>query len=123
MAVFCAASMLMTLPGVSVYAAELTREDVIEDFEATPNEDNLEDVIFEEPDIAREAVEPTISDVASTEMTEDPAEVPDPAKVEELYPEEQEDAEMTVEQSEENGVSLNDLPIEELVGATSYTDI
>ena len=126
MAVFCAASMLMSLPGVSVYAAELTREDVTEDFGATPdevdkNEDILEDVIFEEPDIAQEAMEPTISDAAPAEMTEGPAEVPDPAKVEELYPEEQEDAEMTAEQSEENGVSLNDLPIEELVGATSYT--
>ena len=126
MAAFCAASMVMTLPGVSVYAAEPNREDVIENFEETPdkvdkNEDILEDIIFEEPDIAQEAVEPTISDAAPEEMTEVPAEVPDPAEVKDLYPEDQEDAEMTVEQSEENGVSLNDLPIEELVGATSYT--
>ncbi len=97
---FCAATMLMTMPGMSVYAADPTHEDVIESFAATaevvdePGDILEEDINFEEPEIIEEV------------------EVPNP--------EEEEDAAETVDLPQEDSLTTEEEPIEELVGAT-YT--
>ena len=87
LAAACAASMLMTLPGVSVYAAELTSVDTIESASATLHELNKsgdlleEDIALESSDIAAEIVEQSGGDAAFAEMSEDPAEIIDPREV------------------------------------------
>ena len=119
MAAFCAASMLMTLPGVSVYAAVFTYEDPIENVESAADEIDKswdtpeEDVIFERTEIATETVEPTIGDAALTEIMEDPSEAVDDAYVD--VPDSEDEAE-AVDRLEESGFSVNDEPFEETVG-------
>ena len=78
-AAFCAASMLMTLPGVLVYAADTEYEDIIESIEAISDEAEMDDDYleegsgYEEPNIAAEA-EPSDDINALTDIVEEPAE-------------------------------------------------
>ena len=102
MAALCVASLLITLPGVSVYAAE-------GDF-------------FEEPAMAAEAVEQSGDIVAPTETLEEPAEAIDPAEVEvdASYPEDTEDAAETVDLPMEYDLPSEDIPAEETAGSATY---
>ena len=125
MAAFCAASMLMTLPGVSVYAADLIHADSIENVESTADEmdkseDMLEeDIILEEAGIPAEAAEPS-DDAAFTGMSEEPAETLEHAEVEVPDLKEQEDAAETVDRPEEYSLIADDVPNEE-TGVAYYT--
>ena len=104
MAALCAASLLLTLPGVAVYAAG--------------------DDFSEEPEMAAEAVEQSDDIVAPTEVLEEPAESIDPAEVDVPYPEDAEDVEnatQTVDLPEEYDLPSEDIPAEETVGAPSGT--
>ena len=126
MAAFCAASMFMTLPGLSVYAADSTYKNVIESFEPSADEvDNFgdileEDINFEETDIAAEAVDSTINGADFIGMSEDSAETLDPAEVNAPDSEEHEDVAETVDQSEEYSLIEDDMPDEE-TGVPYYT--
>lgn len=104
MAALCAASLLLTLSGVEVYAAG--------------------DDFFEEPEMAAEAVEQSDDVVAPTEVLEEPAETIDPAEVDAPYPGEAEYVENDAERvdlSEEYDLPSEDIPAEETVGAGSGT--
>ncbi|MBR3171985.1 MAG: BspA family leucine-rich repeat surface protein [Lachnospiraceae bacterium] len=93
MAAFCAASMLMTLPGISVYAVE----------SETPSEAEPSDAITTPTDIVEEPVE----DAVLTEV-----EAPDP--------EEQEDSAETVDLPDEYSLPTEDNMTEESVGVKQY---
>ena len=94
LAAFCAASMIMTLPGISAYAEELE----------TPVE------VFE------------LSDDITTplDIVEEPAEVSALTEVEAPDPEEQEDSAETVDLPDEYSLSTEDNMTEESVGVKQY---
>ena len=125
LAAVCAASMLMTLPGVSVYAADMSEPEDIEICEEMTDEteksgDTLkEDKDSLEPEIAAEALEQP-EDTALTEMPEEAAETVESVEIDELYQEEQEDVAETVDLPTENVKIDEATPTEEIVGAT-YT--
>ena len=102
MAAFCAASVLASIPGVSVYAADLVNEEMIESSEELPGEaEEVEelsekDSAYEEPEIVEEAVEPSALDVATTDLSEEPAETVESVETDVPYSEDSEDAEETV---------------------------
>ena len=93
MAALCAVSMLMTLPGISVYAVE----------SETPSEAEPSDAITTPTDIVEEPVE----DAVLTEV-----ETPDP--------EEQEDSAETVDLPDEYSLPTEDNMTEESVGVKQY---
>ena len=102
MAAFCAASVLASIPGVSVYAADLVNEEMIEISEELPGEAkeveelSEKDSAYEEPEIVEEAVEPSALDVATTDLSEEPAETVESVETDVPYSEDSEDAEETV---------------------------
>ena len=76
LAAILAASMLMTTPGLSIYAADLTDEEIIESCEEAAGEmeiagDTQEDSAYIESEIAEEAEEQPGE--VLTEITEEPA--------------------------------------------------
>ena len=118
---FCAASMLMTMPGGSVYAAEPQHEESIESIEAIADEAEIDgdfqkdSSVYEEPDIAAEA-EPSDDFNALTDMVEEPAEDAVLPEAETPDPEEQEDSAETVDLPEEYSLPAEDATVEEKVG-------
>ena len=125
-AAFCAVSMFMTLPGISVYAADTHYEDIGESIEAMEDKAEIdsdfpeEDSVYEEPDIASE-VEPSDDINALADIVEQPAEDADLADAETPDPEEQEDSAETVDLAEEYSLPAEDAPDEEKVGVGSGT--
>ena len=123
---FCAASMLMTMPGVSVYAAEPTDAEIVESIETIPDEAEIEGdfpeggSVYEEPYIAAEA-EPSDDINALTDIVEEPAEDAVLADAETPDPEEQEDSAETVDLPEEYSLPAEDAAVEEKVGVGSGT--
>ena len=115
----CVASMLMTSLGVSVYAADLTPYDTVENAPATADELEKsvdipeEDIALEDQKIEAEAVEQAGDEAAFTEMSEDPAEAVDDVDAD--VPAAEDEAE-AVDQSEEIGLSVKDETQEETVG-------
>ena len=105
MAALCAASLLLTLPGMSVYAADVICEDSVENAEELPDEveeaGNIpeEKPAYKEPELIEEAI--------------------DPAEVDTFYPEDTEDVAETEDLPEEYGLPSEDIPGEETVGAGS----
>ena len=125
-AAFCAASMLMTLPGVLVYAADTEYEDIIESIEVISDEAEMDDDYleegsgYEEPNIAAEA-EPSDDINALTDIVEEPAEDAVLAESETPDLEEQEDAAEAVDLPEKYSLPAEDTPIEEILGGGSGT--
>ena len=125
LATFCAASMLMTMPGVSVYAADLTHEDIIESCEELTDEAeeygdiHEDDSAYEGSENDAEVVEQQSE--ALTEMSEASEDNTDLVEVEAPDPEEQEDSTDIVDISEEYELSIDDTSIEEIVGIGSGT--
>jgi hypothetical protein len=97
MAAFCAASVLASIPGVSVYAADLVNEEMIESSEELPGEaEEVEelsekDSAYEEPEIVEEAVEPSALDVVPTDLSEEPAESVESAETDAPYSDDSEE--------------------------------
>ena len=100
-AAFCVVSMLVTMPGISVCAADFARED----FALS---------CAELPDEVEEAAEPSAPDAAPTEILEEAAETVESAEADASYPE---DAEETPTMSEEYTLPAVETPLEESVGA------
>ena len=125
LATFCAASMLMTMPGVSAYAADITHEDIIESCEELTDKAEKygdiheDDSAYEGSENDAEAVEQPSE--ALTEMSEESVEKIDLAEVDAPDPEEREDSTDIVDMSEEYKISTNDTSIEETVGIGSGT--
>ena len=122
----CVASMLMTMPGGSVYAAEPTDAEIVESIETIPDEAEIEGdfpeggSVYEEPYIAAEA-EPSDDINALTDIVEEPAEDAVLAEAETPDPEEQEDSAETVDLPEEYSLLAEDAAVEEKVGVGSGT--
>ena len=123
---FCAASMLMTLPGVSVYAADTDYESIVESIEAVRDETEMdggfleEGSVYEEPEFAAEVVESSDDISASTDIDEDPAEDAVFADAETPDPEEQEDSAETIDLPEEHSLLSEDVFEEESIGDYGY---
>lgn len=134
LATFCAASMLMTMPGVSAYAADLNHDEIIESCEELPVEaENYgdaheDDSAYEGSENDAEAVEEPSE--ALNEIPVEPAENAELSETEALnpeeredagviVPEEQEDAAVTVDLPEEYGLSTDDASQEEIGGNES----
>ena len=122
---FCAASMLMTMPGVSVYAAEPTDAEIIEVSEEIPDyvesiENNPEEVVDTvEQEIVTEAADISADDVAPAEILEDPAEYAELVEEDVHSPETQEDVAETADWALEHTS-----PEEEtLTGATAEPNV
>ena len=105
MAAFCAAAMLITLPGVSAYAADSANEDSIESYE----------------EIDAETIEPTSEGEAQPEIAEESAEAVDSTGLDAPYFEEQEYEAENLDLPEEYFIQENDSTSEEIVGAKTYT--
>ena len=120
----CTVSMLMTMPGGSVYAAEPTDAEIVESIETIPDEAEIDgdfqkdSSVYEEPDIAAEA-EPSDDFNALTDMVEESAEDAVLPDAETPDPEEQEDSAETVDLPEEYSLPAEDAAIEEKVGVDS----
>ena len=122
LAAILAASMLMTTPGLSIYAADLTDEEIIESCEEAAGEmeiagDTQEDSAYVESEIAEEAEEQPGE--VLTEITEEPAENVEPAEVDTTDSEEREHETATVDMPEKYAFSAEDMSAEETVGAAS----
>ena len=105
MAAFCAAAMLITLPGVSAYAADSANEDSIESYE----------------EIDAETIEPSSEGEAQPEIAEESAEAVDSTGLDAPHFEEQEDTAESVDLPEEHNIQEDDSTSEEIVGAKTYT--
>ena len=120
----CTVSMLMTMPGVSVYAAEPQHEESIESIVTIADEAEIEGdfpeggSVYEEPYIAAEA-EPSDDINALTDIVEEPAEDAVLPDAETPDPEEQEDSAETVDLPEEYSLPAEDAAVEEKVGVGS----
>ena len=122
LAAILAASMLMTTPGLSIYAADLTDEEIIESCEEAAGEmeiagDTQEDSAYVESEIAEEAEEQPGE--VLTEITEEPAENVEPAEVDTTDSEEREHETATVDMPEKYAFSAEDMSAEETVGSAS----
>ena len=122
---FCVASMFMTMPGVSAYAAEPTDAEFVEISEEIPDDaQNTESITEEvvdaaEQEIVTEAVDISVDDVAPAEILEDPAEYAELAEEDAPSPETQEDAAETAD-----GTLEHTAPEEEtLTGATAEPNV
>ena len=124
-AVFCAASVLMTMPGVSAYAAEPTDAEIIEiDEEISDDVENTENteeevVVTAEQEIVTEAEDLSGDAVAPTELSEDPAESVELAEEDAPSPETQDDAAETAYGTEELTAPAEDI----LTGATAEPNV
>ena len=122
---FCVASMFMTMPGVSAYAAEPTDAEFVEISEEIPDDaQNTESITEEvvdaaEEEIVTETVDVSVDDVAPAEILEDPAEYAELAEEDAPSPETQEDAAETAD-----GTLEHTAPEEEtLTGATAEPNV
>ena len=122
---FCVASMFMTMPGVSAYAAEPTDAEFVEISEEIPDDaQNTESITEEvvdaaEQEIVTETVDVSVDDVAPAEILEDPAEYAELAEEDAPSPETQEDAAETAD-----GTLEHTAPEEEtLTGATAEPNV
>ena len=105
MAAFCAAAMLITLPGVSAYAADSVNEDSIGSYEETD----------------AEMIEPSSEGEDQPEIAEESAEAVDSTGLYAPYAEEQEDTAETADLPEEYYIQEDDTTSEEIVGTKTYT--
>ena len=122
---FCVASMFMTMPGVSAYAAEPTDAEFVEISEEIPDDaQNTESITEEvvdaaEEEIVTETVDVSVDDVAPAEILEDPAEYAELAEEDAPSPETQEDVAETADWALEHTS-----PEEEtLTGATAEPNV
>ena len=104
-AAFCAAAMLIALPGVSAYAADSVNEDSIVSYE----------------EIDAETIEPSSEGEAQPGIAVESTEAVDGTGLDEAYPEEQEDTAENLDLPEEYYIQEDDTTSEESVGSNTYT--
>ena len=104
-AAFCAAAMLIALPGVSAYAADSVNEYSIVSYE----------------EIDAETIEPSSEGEAQPGIAVESTEAVDGTGLDEPYPEEQEDTAEKLDLPEEYYIQEDDTTSEELVGSNTYT--
>ena len=104
-AAFCAAAMLIALPGVSAYAADSVNEDSIVSYE----------------EIDAETIEPSSEGEAQPGIAVESTEAVDGTGLDEPYPEEQEDTAEKLDLPEEYYIQEDDTTSEETVGSNTYT--
>ena len=104
-AAFCAAAMLIALPGVSAYAADSVNEYSIVSYE----------------EIDAETIEPSSEGEAQPGIAVESTEAVDGTGLDEPYPEEQEDTAEKLDLPEEYYIQEDDTTSEESVGSNTYT--